>query len=210
MPAPLTPVPTGPIHPHRKRPLRLQVHSVLRWLHIYLSMFSLLVVLFFSVTGVTLNHPEWGNMETRREASGTLPAGWYAGNSVDWLKVAEYLRAQHHLHGTVGDHRFEGGEGALSFKGPGYAADCLFTQRTGEYRLTIIAQGAVGVLNDLHRGRDSGRTWGWLIDIAGIFLVLVSLTGIGLILYLKKMVKSGLLVMVVGILLILVLMKLAT
>ena len=29
----------------------------MRWLHIYLSMFGLAAVLFFSVTGITLNHP---------------------------------------------------------------------------------------------------------------------------------------------------------
>ena len=44
-----------PIAPRirRKRPLRLRVHTVLRWLHIYTSMVSLLVVLFFAATGVT-------------------------------------------------------------------------------------------------------------------------------------------------------------
>ena len=31
----------------------------MRWLHVYLSMISLAVVLFFSVTGITLNHPDW-------------------------------------------------------------------------------------------------------------------------------------------------------
>ena len=40
----------------RERPLRLRIHSWLRWLHIYISMFTLLVVLFFAVTGITLNH----------------------------------------------------------------------------------------------------------------------------------------------------------
>lgn len=30
-----------------------------RWLHIYLSLFCFLVVLFFAVTGITLNHAEW-------------------------------------------------------------------------------------------------------------------------------------------------------
>ena len=30
-----------------------------RWLHIYLSMVSFAIVLFFSVTGLTLNHPSW-------------------------------------------------------------------------------------------------------------------------------------------------------
>ena len=31
----------------------------MRWIHIYLSMFGLAAVLFFGVTGLTLNHPEW-------------------------------------------------------------------------------------------------------------------------------------------------------
>ena len=39
----------------RRRPLRLRVHSLLRWLHIYTSMVSLLVVLFFAATGLTLD-----------------------------------------------------------------------------------------------------------------------------------------------------------
>jgi hypothetical protein len=45
--------------PRRVRPLRLRIHSALRWLHIYTSMVSLVAVLFFALTGVTLNHPDW-------------------------------------------------------------------------------------------------------------------------------------------------------
>ena len=50
----------------------------MRWLHIYLSMFGLAAVLFFSVTGITLNHPDWffGEAERRVEAEGrSTPSG---------------------------------------------------------------------------------------------------------------------------------------
>ena len=49
----------------------------MRWLHIHLSMFGLAVVLFFSVTGLTLNHPDWfGEPERRVSAQGRMPARW--------------------------------------------------------------------------------------------------------------------------------------
>ena len=50
----------------------------MRWLHIYLSMFSLAVILFFSLTGVTLNHPDWFGAGAERitEAEGMLDRGW--------------------------------------------------------------------------------------------------------------------------------------
>ena len=58
------------------RPLRLRVHTVLRWLHIYTSMVSLVAVLFFAATGVTLNHPDWLAAESTRELTGQLPPTW--------------------------------------------------------------------------------------------------------------------------------------
>ena len=54
------------------------------------------------------------------------------------------------------------------------------------------------MLNDLHRGRDSGGTWAWLIDVAGVFLVLLSLTGLGLLFYLRKVRVKGLVTLVAG------------
>ena len=182
----------------RQRPLRLRVHTALRWLHIYTSMFSLLVVLFFAATGVTLNHPDWLAGETTRELTGTLPANWKMANGVDWLVAAEYLRSTQGVHGTVADRRADESEGSLSFKAPGYAADCVIDMHDGSYRLSIVYQGAVGVLNDLHRGRDTGRSWGWLIDLSGLFLVFLSLTGLGLLWYLKKVRLRGLLTFLAG------------
>jgi hypothetical protein len=198
--APLaSPEPTGPAQrTRRKRPLRLRVHSALRWLHIYTSMVSLLVVLFFAATGVTLNHPDWLAGERTDEVTGTLPATWKTAKGIDWLVVAEHLRTANGVHGTVADRREDDREGSLTFRAPGYSADAFIDVRDGSYKLTTSYQGAVGVLNDLHRGRDAGSAWAWLIDASGTFLVFLSLTGLGLLFYLKKLRMKGLVVMTAG------------
>ncbi|HTK46957.1 MAG TPA: PepSY-associated TM helix domain-containing protein [Gemmatimonadaceae bacterium] len=186
------------------------MHSVLRWLHVYTSMVSLLVVLFFAATGVTLNHPDWLAAERTEEVAGTLPRTWKTPAGIDWLVVSEYLRATHGVHGTVADRTQDDRQGALSFRAPGYSADCFIDVRDGSYRLTVSYQGAVGVLNDLHRGRDSGRSWAWLIDVAGVFLVLLSLTGLGLLFYLRKLRLSALVVMTAGAALVILLATMVT
>ena len=200
----------GPDGARRRRPLRLRVHSALRWLHIYTSMVSLLVVLFFAATGVTLNHPDWLAGERTEEVTGTLPATWKTAKGIDWLVVAEHLRAAHGVHGTVADRREDDREGSLTFRAPGYSADAFIDIGDGSYKLTVSYQGAVGVLNDLHRGRDAGNAWAWLIDVSGVFLVFLSLTGLGLLFYLRKVRIKGLVVMTAGAALVIALAKIVT
>jgi uncharacterized protein len=187
-----------------QRPARLRVHSALRWLHIYISMISLLVIFFFAVTGITLNHPEWmfGKSETLVEESGSLPEGW--------LLVVEHLRAQHAVRGNLFDYRVDEFEGSLAFKAPGYAADAFFDPETGDYELSVSTQGWVGVLNQLHRGQEARGPWRVAIDLSGALLALLSITGIGLLLYLRKFRFSALVTMAVGSVVAVVVMVMAT
>ena len=89
----------------------------------------------------------------------------------------------------------------IVFKGPGYSADVFIDRNTGAYTLTEIKTGTVGILNDLHKGRDSGTPWSWVIDISAGLMIFVSLTGLALLFYLKKRRRSGLLVTLIGFLL---------
>lgn len=153
-----------------------------RWLHVYTSMVSLAVVLFFGVTGLTLNHPEWtfGDGVDRASYSGTLPADYRTGDVVDFLVVSEFVRDEHDVSGRVGEHRIDGSEGTISYRAPGYAADLTFDVDSGAYILDVEQQGFVGVINDLHKGRDAPGAWKWVIDASAIMLVLVALTGFGI------------------------------
>lgn len=193
------------------RSLRLRVHGWLRWLHIYISMFSLLAILFFSLTGIALNHPDWkiNNAESRRDLTGSLPADWKKGSEVDWFKVAEYLRAREGVRGIASDPRADDEEASVTFKAPGYTADCFIKTRDGSYTVTVTSQGLVGAMNDFHRGANAGTAWAWVIDLSGILLTTVALTGLGLLYYLKKIRLAAILTFAGGTALILMLMKLA-
>jgi hypothetical protein len=166
---------------------------VSRWLHIYLSMVSFGIVFFFAATGLTLNHGDWFTHQQRTvQFHGTLNPK-YLAKDVSKLEVVEQLRNVHGVHGSVKDFRVEDTDCSVAFKGPGYAADVLIQRATGSYELTETRMGLVAILNDLHKGRDSGTAWGVVIDVSAILMTLVSFTGLLLIFFLQKKRLSGLL-----------------
>jgi hypothetical protein len=100
----------------------------------------------------------------------------------------------------MSDFRIDDSQIGVSFKGPGYAADAFINRQTGAYELTKTSAGLVGIINDLHKGRDTGAGWSVFIDISAILLTLVSLTGLLLLLFLKRRRLSGLIVATCGLL----------
>jgi uncharacterized protein len=163
-----------------------------RILHAYTSMISLLAVLFFSVTGLTLNHPSWtlGAGPSRTLTKGTLPTGWNPESGPDWLVISDYLRAKHRVRGDVVEKSLDEAQGSITYKGPGYQASAFINPDDGTYELTAEAQGFLAVMNDLHKGRDTKSSWRWLIDVSAIALIALSLTGLILQLVLKKRRRS--------------------
>jgi uncharacterized protein len=169
--------------------------SLSRWLHIYLSMASFAILLFFAVTGLTLNHAERFSARPRiTQVKGEVEINWIKAEdaAVDKLSIVEHLRQAHGVKGALSDFRLDESEAAVSFKGPGYAADAFINRETGEYELTETRSGLVAALNDLHKGRDTGRAWSWLIDASAVLMTLVSLTGLVLIWFVKRRRLSGL------------------
>lgn len=183
------PTPTGARIPARtgRRSLKTSTHRWSRWLHVYSSMIALVVVLFFGITGITLNHPSWtfGDETERTLSSGTLPSGWDR-RPVDFLAVTEHIRTTYGVGAPVSAYQETDGQGTVSFRGPGYAADLSFSTVDGAFDLTVEQQGFVGVMNDLHKGRDTNGSWKWAIDVAGGLLVAISATGLTMQLFLRK------------------------
>ena len=182
-----------------------------RWLHIYGSMISFAIVFFFSVTGITLNHPDYfaGELKTTQE-KGKLDSNWVANkdtNKIAKLEIVEWLRKNHNIKAAVSEFRIDESQCTVSFKGPGYAADAFINRENGSYELTLLRAGIVGIMNDLHKGRDTGSKWSWVIDIAAALMVLISLTGMILILYIKRKKWSGLIIAAIGIILLCLLYK---
>jgi uncharacterized protein len=176
-----------------------------RWLHTYLSMLSFAILLFFAATGLTLNHAEWfeGQRSTARY-QGTLDAAWMRTsdpNVVEQDKIVELLRRSHGVKGAVSEVHVDEDRCEVVFKGPGYEADASIDRKTGKYDLNVSRFGFVAVLNDLHKGRDTGGKWSAVIDFSAALMTLVSLTGLTLIFFLNKRRLYGLVIAVTGALL---------
>jgi uncharacterized protein len=193
-----------------RRRLNIRLAKLMRWLHIYLSMFSLAVVLFFSVTGITLNHPDWffAEAERREQAEGQINHQWLNGGPavengdsagrVSKLAIVEHLRNTYGIHGALAEFRVDDRECLVTFKGPGYAADAFIDRESGHYSLTQTHHGFIAVINDLHKGRDTGPIWSAVIDVSAVLMTFVSLTGLVLLFYLKLRRVMGLIVAVIG------------
>lgn len=156
------------------------------------------VLFFFAVTGLTLNHTEWFSDAQRTvQVKGTLDVALLRG-SVSKLEIVEQFRRTHHISGALSDFRVDDTQCTVSFKGPAYTADIFVDRATGSYDLTETRMGFVALLNDLHKGRDSGRAWAWMIDVSAVLMTLVSLSGLVLVFYLQKRLVPGLITLGVG------------
>ncbi len=162
---------------------------VLRWLHIYVSMTVLVVFVFFALTGITLNHPDWqldaGKQIDSRQLQ--LPAALTGLEfSADQLQqaeqakqIADWLRAEHQIQGAVFAFSYDPDEQLLEldFKQPAGFANAQIALDSGVVELTAEFGGYLALLNDLHKGRYAGTAWKWLIDVVAIACLVFALSG---------------------------------
>lgn len=180
----------------------LRLLALTRWLHIYLSMVGLVMVLFFAVTGITLNHPKWfgvgveGSVKTEvRTLEMDVPL---RAEEVDRLELVERLRRDQAMSGSVTSFEADEYECVVVFKRPGMVADVLIDRETNEATITIERSGAVAIINDLHMARHSGPWWSLVVDLSAGLMALSALTGLVLLFGLPKRRRWGLALALVG------------
>ena len=182
--------------PGGRRPGRRSARAsrLMRTFHVYVSMTSMLIVAFFAFTGLTLNHPTWslGSTSTVTK-SGTMPAGAISNGNVDYLAISEYARNTLGVSGHVKDYGVQGDAGTIDFAGPGYSANVTFSLTDSKLTASITQSDLLAILNDVHKGRDTDSSWGWVIDASAALLLFVTLTGIGIQLFQRKRRRSALL-----------------
>ena len=167
----------------------------MRLLHSYSSMLVLVLLLFFAITGITLNHPDAlhstaGQLSSQQVLSlpehlrySSLPQ-----SEPQQAQIAEqfrhWLRDEHQVKAAVFSYLFEPDDMLLEldFKRPaGYATAIVdFSNHTAELELEF--NGYLALLNDLHKGRNAGTSWIVLIDLTALACIIFSLTGFWLIL----------------------------
>lgn len=180
---------------------RFNGHKLTRKLHGWTSMVSLLVVLFFAVTGLLLNNPTWtfGQEPQVISVSGTLPEGSITDGQPDFLVISEYLRAYQGVSGQITDYGTSGDTGRISYGSPGTSATASFSVSTGTFTVQTTRSGVVALLNDLHKGTNAATPWKLAIDASAILLTVVALTGLILQLLMAKKRTSALVLLGLGV-----------
>ena len=180
-----------------------------RYVHGWLSAFAFLTLLFFSVTGLLLNHPEWFEpAQTEETAKLTLPASVLKSiqqqeNPSD--AILSYVRQQQNLVGRYQSSEVMDNEVMIRLESPAGATDIFVTTDTGETEITQKSASTVSMLNDLHRGKNSGLGWSWLIDISAIIYIVLSLAGYILFLSIKTRLVTHLVLTAVSLAMIILL-----
>ncbi len=173
----------------------------MRWVHVYVSMVSFLIIGFFAVTGILLNHPTWlgGDQLVTTVVEGTLPDSVRTEDGgVEFLLVSEFLRSEHGVVGEVTNFDQIADEGSINYTGPAYGASVRFDVSTLEFTAAITEEGFVNAMRDLHTGSDTNAVWTWVIDITSGLLALVAVSGLGIQLLLRKRRTKALMWLALG------------
>jgi hypothetical protein len=164
------------------------VRQLLSW-HWISAAISLLGMVAFAVTGITLNHAS--DIPARpvvQEATATLPAELQAelapvtdeGDHALPARVAAWLDEEFSTHTAGRAAEWSAEEVYLAMTRPGGDAWASIDRASGAVEHEDTWRGWVAYFNDLHKGRDAGPYWAWFIDIFAVACVIFALTGFGL------------------------------
>ncbi len=160
---------------HRRR---LLFKSWTRSLHIYISMLGLLAVIFFSVTGIMLNHEEWFGFAAPRIVNKEGTVAGAMTRDPDKLAIVETLRKDFGATGALDSFEIEEDRLTVIFKSPGRRTQATLQRADGRTEVVLETHGFNGRLAELHRGTDAGIGWRWVIDGTAVVLLITSLTGL--------------------------------
>jgi len=180
--------------------LKADFYRVCREWHGYLSALAFLALIFFSATGILLNHPGLlqGEPPAPVETTFTLTAEEIAGvrtAPAPGAALAEIAGARAELAGAYRSGEVAGDDVYANMQGVRGRSDVTGSLRTGEVRVYIEREGAVGVLNGLHRGEHAGSAWQLLIDVMAIVFIAMSVIGFLLFLSLRFRLRTALALM---------------
>lgn len=168
---------------HRRSFWLKQLHQ---W-HWISAALSLIGMLLFAITGITLNHA--GQIEAEPKVvsrKATLPPDLLAvlAKGPEEGKRPLPVQLEPFLDEAVGadvagrEAEWSADEVYVALARPGGDAWVSIDRETGAVEHEKTTRGAISLLNDLHKGRNTGKAWSWFIDIFAVACVIFTVTGL--------------------------------
>ena len=169
-----------------------------RLIHGWLSAFAFLILCFFSITGLLLNHPEWPLADappTIEEKFTLEPTELQRLNDAEDPEtlLVELAAKRVALKGEMTGANQAGNEIFVRMQGVRGMSDLRAHLLTGVVQAVIEPAPTLSILNELHRGERAGTSWRLLIDAIAVLLVILSLIGYLIFLSLKFRLRTALL-----------------
>lgn len=178
---------SAPLSPPKKKKASAFWLKQLHTWHWVSSAISLIGLLLFAFTGITLNHA--GEIEGAPQTvqkSATLPPALHASVAPDEAPdakkplptpVATWVEKEIGLSGA-GEAEWSADEIYLARPTPGGDGWVAIDRASGAVTSERTTRGWISYLNDLHKGRNAGTVWKWFIDIFSVACFLFALTGL--------------------------------
>ncbi|MHB8283188.1 MAG: PepSY-associated TM helix domain-containing protein, partial [Caulobacteraceae bacterium] len=177
-------------------------YRLCRMLHAYLSAFAFLALIFFALTGLLLDHPDWLQGKPReQEVKLAVPAALLAKAAHDKDPSAALAATVARLTPLVGAYKsgeIDDGEANLRFEGTKGASTVTVDLRNGATDVDLQHASVVSVINDLHRGKNAGAAWRLVIDISAVVILALSLVGYVLFFSLRFRLRTSLILTAVS------------
>src|SRR5262249_5298686 len=172
------------------------VRVIAHWgllVHIYSSMAGFTLALLFAVTGLTLNHQDFGWGEPR-VAKSTIAIDENLLSNPDQASLEKCLREKLGVRSPVTDYHEDPDQIQMTFAAPGKRTTVILNRADGRADVETESRGLLGKLDDLHKGSDTGPVWYWAIDVTAALLIISSLTGMVTLLSLRARRRTGFIV----------------
>ena len=168
-----------------------------RYVHGWLSAFAFLILMFFALTGLFLNNSDWFE-PAKDENTVTVSMtpellAKVKGQENPSTDILNFVRAEHALVGRFQSSEVLDGEVMIRLESPAGSTDVWAMLDTGEIEVSSKPASTVSLINDLHRGKNAGTAWSWLIDISAITILILSIAGFILFLSIKSRLLTHLL-----------------
>lgn len=170
-----------------------------RLVHGWLSAFAFLILCFFSITGILLNHPEWATESVPAPIESKFRLEETELQQLFDAKEPELLLPDMAAKRVSLKGEFTGGNQArndlfVRMTGVRGLTDIRANMTTGDVTVVVEPAPSLSVVNELHRGQRAGQTWRWFIDAFAALLVVLSIIGYLIFLSLRFRLRTALII----------------
>ncbi len=176
---------------HRQRQSQLnQITGIMRKIHIYSALPVLLLMVFFSITGILLNHPEFEVGEVENKVKEIQLPNWVA-QMTDWpqnysshsLVLLQWLDKEHDIRGVDFSTEWDEYDELLIVDLSGPNGSTVVEIFFSEQIISVDHRqlSTFSMLNNLHRAKHVNSFWRSLSDISAVCMLLFCLSGFWLV-----------------------------